>query len=73
MKIIEEIGKELKHKRLLCGLTQLELADIYNKTEPLDMQIHRITISNYERCITRAPADAYVKLLRLLDKMLSTL
>jgi len=61
------IGKDIKNIRKKLHLTQAELADLFNKTPPKKIRVHRRDISKYETGTYICPTEKYVKFLNLLD------
>lgn len=64
-----ETGKDIKHIRVIeLDKTLEEFVDLYNKSEPLDLQISRSTLSRYERGEGAAiRVDEYEKIKSLVD------
>lgn len=58
-----DIGKRIKDLRQSAGLTQLGLVEIYNRSEPKDLQLRACMLSKYERNLNRCYAGTYQKLL----------
>lgn len=61
----EEIRRELKEIRKVLGLTQRELAALYNRTTPRSIKTSKTDISRYECGIIDLPASKYKKFLSL--------
>jgi transcriptional regulator with XRE-family HTH domain len=66
-KLMKEVGVQVKKIRHQLGLTQAEMAKLYNKTHPRspDLKVTRVLISKYERADVKMPADKFLKFLAM--------
>jgi DNA-binding transcriptional regulator YiaG len=59
------IGKQIRRVRLNLDLTQGKFAELFNKTEPLELQTTLQSVCNYETAVSPCKAEMYVKFLSL--------
>lgn len=59
------IGHEIKTIRRKLGLTQVQFAELYNLTFPLEITTTREDIAKYERDIAEPSASKYLKFKRM--------
>jgi transcriptional regulator with XRE-family HTH domain len=59
--IKEKIGKELRSIRLKKGLRQQDLAELYNRTDPVWLRVTQADISRYELGQVSIPAEKLEK------------
>jgi len=61
-KYLVQVGQHVKKIREALGLSQEELATVFNRRAPRDLKVTRMDVSKYERATVRMPADKYLKL-----------
>lgn len=57
------IAEEVRDIRRSLGLTQEKFCDLFNRTEPVDVQINQSALSRYESGDVMPPADKFAKIL----------
>lgn len=60
-----QIAEDLAALRNRLGLTQGGFAQLFNETEPLDLQTSRVDVCRYESGATTPPTNKYIKFLTL--------
>ena len=61
----KSIIKQVRAIRRRLGLTQYQLAVLYNATAPKEITTSRTDISKYESGINTIPVDKYLKLISM--------
>jgi len=62
----QTVAADIRLVREILNLTQEEMVDLLNKTEPLDVTFTRPNLAKYEAYINMPPADKYKKVMSLL-------
>lgn len=62
------VAKKIRARRKKAGLKQVEVIRLYNKTEPLYLQLKPNNLSRYERGRSRCFADIYLKIMDVIDQ-----
>lgn len=66
----QEIADNIMEIRRKLGLTQDAFCSRYNQFAPKHLKINRSTLSKYESGDIMPPADKYLKILEMEDKIL---